>query len=189
MKEQITPKEEKELRKFVTRKVMLLAAPDGKTPLNPHRADNLECTLWTMAVKAIIRHDPAKSPLVPFVKSVINRSAFREAVRELNRQIKADENPWADESLDAPITDEDGNETAFGDFVPESADVVEARENAALLSEGLAKLDWRRQYVLGSVMYADRTMEESAAFLGVTRPTVRRMIDETVVLARNFFEG
>lgn len=182
----ITATEEKDLRKFIAKKAKSLAAPDGKTPLNPHRTDNLECTLWTMAVKSVIRHDPARSPLVPFVKSVINRSAFREAVRELNRQIKAGENPWADESLDAPITDEDGNETAFGDHVPEPAEAVKARENAAMLDEVLPKLDWPQQMAIHNRMYEEPRMEQMAQFLGVSRPTVRRMVDEAIALTKKF---
>lgn len=182
----ITAADEKELRKFVAKKAKSLAAPDGKTPLNPHRTDNLECTLWTIAVKAVIACDPAKSPLVPFVKSMVNRSAVREAAREFNRQVKAAENPWSDESLDAPITDEDGNETAFGDHVPESAEAVGARENTALLDEVLPKMHWSRQMALRNVMYENCNMEGIADFLGITRPTVRRMIDNTLSFAQKF---
>lgn len=182
----ITVADEKELRKFVHKKALSLSDAAFNTPLNPHRMDNLESTLWTIAVKAVIACDPAKSPLVPFVKSMVNRSASREAAREFNRQVKAAENPWADESLDAPITDEDGNETAFGDHVPEPAEAVEARENAALLDEVLPKIDWPRQMALRNVMYENYQMEGIADFLGVTRPTVKRMIDNSIALAQKF---
>lgn len=177
----ITEAQEKELRQFVHKKAQSLGDAGGKTPLNPGRIDNLEKRLWVIAVKAVIRHDPTKTPLVPFVKAMVNRSAGREAAREFNAMLGADENAWGDKSLDEPITHEDGSEDAFGDLIAEEVETVMRRETRRAVHEVLNKLDWTEQLALGSLMYKDRTAEVCAAQLGISRPTFLIFRDEIAV--------
>ena len=177
----ITEAQEKELRQFVHKKAQSLGDAGGKTPLNPGRIDNLEKRLWVIAVKAVIRHDPTKTPLVPFVKAMVNRSAGREAAREFNAMLGADENAWGDKSLDEPITHEDGSEDAFGDLIAEEVETVMRRETQRAVHEVLNKLDWTEQLALGSLMYKDRTAEVCAAQLGISRPTFLIFRDEIAV--------
>jgi hypothetical protein len=177
----ITEAQEKELRQFVHKKAESLGATGGKTPLNSGRIDNLEKRLWVIAVKAVIRHDPTKTPLVPFVKAMVNRSAKREAAREFNAMLGADENAWSDRSLDEPITHEDGSEDAFGDLIAEDVETVMRRETKRAVHEVLNKLDWTEQLALGSLMYKDRPAEVCAEQLGVSRPTFLIFRDEIAV--------
>lgn len=177
----ITQAQENELRKFVHRKAQSLGDAGGRTPLNPGRIDNLETRLWVIAVKAVIRHDPTKTPLVPFVKAMVNRSAGREAAREFNAMLKGDENAWGDKSLDEPITHEDGSEDSLGDLIAEEVETVMRRETKRAVHEVLDKLEWSEQVALGSLMYKDRTAEACAAQLGVSRPTFLIFRDEVAV--------
>lgn len=167
----ITNAQDMELRKFVHKKALLLGDAGGRTPLSPGRIDNLEMRLWKIAVKAINRHDPTKTPLVPFVKAMVNRSAGREAGFEFGAMLKAGENAWGDRSLDEPIAHEDGSEDALGDLMAEDAETTLRRETRRAVHEVLNKLDWTEQVALGSLMYKDRTAETCAAQLGVSRPT------------------
>ena len=177
----LTEAQERELRTFVRRKAQFLGSASGRTPLNPGRIDSLETRLWVIAVKAIIRHDPTKTPLVPFVKAMVNRSAGREAAREFNAMLKNAENAWADQSLDEPISHEDGSGETLGDLVAEDVETMMRRDVKRAVHEVLDKLDWRDQVALGNLMYRDRTEAVCAAQLGVSRPTFIAFRDKVAV--------
>ena len=172
----------KEITSFIHKKAETLGSRSGKTPLNETHRELLEARLMKIAVGAMVRHNPERTPLVPFVKAMVNRSAYREAAREFNAQLEAEETPWENDSLDAPISsnqEEDG--ATLGDLVAEDVETVIRRRIKNAVHEVLDKLEWTEQLALGTLMYKDRTVEDCAAFLGVSRQTLTVFRDEVAV--------
>lgn len=176
MNQMITAKEAGELAKYVHRKAEALSRAGGRTPLSPARTDELEARLMTLAVKAIARHDPAKAPLVPFVKSVVSRSAYREVVRVFARQMALGECSDGDLSLDVKVSEDPGCEETYLDLLPEDGETVARRESEKDMEEQLSYLDWREQMALASILDGDHPKAEVAAFFGISRPTLDKLI-------------
>ena len=172
----------KEIASFIHKKAENLGSQTGKTPLNEKHRELLETRLMKIAVGAMTRHDPERTPLVPFVKVMVNRSAFREAAREFNAQMLAEECPWGDDSLNRPVTsDADAAETDLGDLIAEDVETVIRRKVKRAVHEVLDKMEWTEQFALSSLMYKDRTAEHCAERLGISRQTFATFRDEVAV--------
>lgn len=61
----------KEIRNYISKLVSINAGKGAKTPLCPHRVEELESKLIVKVVKAAKRHNSALSPLIPFIKSML----------------------------------------------------------------------------------------------------------------------
>ena len=108
----------KEITSFIHKKAETLGSQTGKTPLNEKHRELLEMRLMKIAVGAMTRHDPERTPLVPFVKAMVNRSAFREAAREFNAQLGTEETPWENDSLDRSVTSDGSSANCRKPFCP-----------------------------------------------------------------------
>lgn len=173
----------KDIMSAIHRKAESLGSANGRTPLNARHVEQLESRLAVIAARAIIRHDPARTPLVPFVKAMVNRSAPREAAREFNAQLKNEESTWGDDSLDRPIGDqgEESAETTLVDLIAEDVETIMRRKTQQAVREVLRKMDWTEQLALSSLMYTDRTSEYCASRLGISRPTFQAFRDNVAV--------
>ena len=101
----------KEIRNYISKLVSINAGKGAKTPLCPHRMEELEGKLLIKAVKAAKRHNSALSPLIPFIKRMLKIEVAREAARLFSKQIKKGETPLGESSLDAnPSQDEEGRQ-------------------------------------------------------------------------------
>lgn len=176
MNQKITAKEAKELAKYVHRKAESLARAGGRTPLSPARTDELEANLMALAVKAIGRHDPSKSPLMPFVKAMVSLSAEREAVRVFARQMAQGESSAGDLSLDIKVSDAPDCEETFLDKLPEDGETAAQRNAERDLEDSLSHFNWQEQMALGSILYDDRPKTKVAEFFGISRPTLDKFI-------------
>ena len=172
----------KEITSFIHKKAETLGSQTGKTPLNEKHRELLEMRLMKIAVRAMTRHDPERSPLVPFVKAMVDRSAFREAAREFNSQMRMVESPWENDSLDRTVISDDGESDAtLGDLIAEDVEEVIRRRLKRAVHEVLDKMEWTEQFALGSLMWKDRTTEYCAERLGVSRQTFITFRDEVAV--------
>ena len=67
----MTNKQVNEISSYISKLVRIHAGENSKTPLNPQRVQELESKLFIKAAKAEKRHNPAISPLIPFVKKAL----------------------------------------------------------------------------------------------------------------------
>lgn len=175
----MTEHEAKEVSAYIAYQVKISAGEGSPTPLNPHNTMKLENHLFEKTVKAIERHDPTISPLIPFLKMVIKIEAKRQAARLFDKQIKRGEHPAGDLSIDGTVSPEEGE--TFADLLGEPDHVVRRREIRRDVNETLLRLTIRERIALESLMYSDVTKERTAFILGITRPTLDRFLKEEAI--------
>lgn len=169
----------KEIRNYISKLVSINAGKGAKTPLCPHRMEELEGKLLIKAVKAAKRHNSALSPLIPFIKSMLKIEAAREAARLFSKQIKKGETPLGESSLDAnPSQDEEG---AFIDILEESPEIIRKRQIRNDVREVISHLSRRERIALKSLMYVDITKEYTAKRLKISRPTLDNFLKTKVI--------
>ena len=175
----MTNKQVNETRSYISKLVSIHAGENSLTPLNPQRAEELFGKLIIKAAKAEKRHNPAISPLIPFVKKALKIEAAREAARLFDKQMKRGEHCKGDLSLDAMVSP--GEEESFIDMLGESDETVRRRRIKRDVREVLLHLSARERTALEALMYADVTKELTAAILGVSRPTLDHFLKEQAI--------
>lgn len=169
----------KEIRNYISKLVSINAGKGAKTPLCPHRMEELESKLIIKAVKAAKRHNSALSPLIPFIKRMLKIEAAREAARLFSKQIKKGETPLGESSLDAnPSQDEEG---AFIDILEESPEIIRKRQIRNDVREVISHLSRRERIALKPLMYVYITKEYTAKRLKISRPTLDNFLKTKVI--------
>lgn len=169
----------KEIRNYISKLVSINAGKGAKTPLCPHRMEELEGKLIIKAVKAAKRHNSALSPLIPFIKGMLKIEAAREAARLFSKQIKKGETPMGESSLDAnPSQDEEGT---FIDILEESPEIIRKRQIRNDVREVISHLSRRERIALKPLMYVDITKEYTAKRLKISRPTLDNYLKTKVI--------
>lgn len=175
----MTKTEVQDISSYISKLVRIHAGENSLTPLNPHRAEELNGKLIIKAAKAEKRHNPAISPLIPFVKKALKIEAAREAARLFDKQMKRGEHCKGDLSLDAMVSP--GEEESFIDMLGESDETVRRRRIKRDVREVLLHLTKRERTALEALMYSDITKEITATILGVSRPTLDHFLKEQAI--------
>ena len=169
----------KEIRNYISKLVSINAGKGAKTPLCPHRMEELEGKLLIKAVKAAKRYISALSPLIPFIKGMLKIEAAREAARLFSKQIKKGETTMGEIPLDAVVSqDDDGS---YIDNLEESPEVIRKRQLCNDVREVLSHLSRRERIALKPLMYVYITKEYTAKRLKISRPTLDNYLKRKVI--------
>lgn len=192
LKDKYRDKLPKELNEYIDNLCERQSTPDKEHKerrLNANSKFKLGTRLWKIAIGGIERHRDEKAPLMPFLKSILRKSANREALIVLREQESRDESPWGDKSLDAPLSPDDPNGATVGDVQCEDPQTVRRRELHVEIETVVEMMDWPLQMAFDAEFCDDRRKVEAARFLGITRPTLDALVKKAkMTFARNWIK-